>query len=94
MGVSKKKKVYYLTVLLFLMVVLAACGSTQKQDEDVLFEDEMFNYQEVNNSNRVRTVIIEDKETWCKYLYHRRGTGGGLSLMYDENGEPNCGKEE
>ncbi|WP_078598609.1 DUF6440 family protein [Evansella clarkii] len=67
-------------ILIFLLMLLPACASPTEGSEPA---SERFG---VNG-----TTIITDGETGCKYLFFKNGYGGGLSPLYDENGELYCG---
>jgi uncharacterized protein YceK len=36
--------------------------------------------------------VISDTETGCKYLFVRESNAGGLSPLYKQNGEIDCGQ--
>lgn len=39
-----------------------------------------------------RTRIFEDTKTGCRYLFIKASNAGGLSPLYDENGNIDCDK--
>lgn len=67
------------------IVILSGCGSVSETDFVI---NERFSGQSETSGTR----IITDNETGCKYIFHKSSYSGGLSPLYDENGELYCGK--
>lgn len=66
------------------VIFLAACGSP---DEETVKNDERFSGEGGAGGSR----IITDNKTGCKYLFTKKSNSGGLSILYKENGEVDCG---
>lgn len=67
------------------VVMLSACDTASSEDTH---EKERFSGIDTIGGGDV----IIDEETGCKYLYVKVASSGGLSPLYNENGEIDCDK--
>lgn len=81
-----------LFILLLMTTLLTACGGLDTGGSDDLKSEEN-NYNGERFKEEIESsgiMIVTDKETGCKYLFVKKGYGGGLSPLYNENGELYC----
>lgn len=80
-GIILKKMI----AIVFIVLFLSACGSPS---EEAVENNERFSG--LSSMGGARVVV--DNETGCKYLFVKTANAGGLSPLYNENGEIDCGK--
>lgn len=79
-GVKTLKRILSIVMI---SVTLSACGAPTQEVIDERFS---------GGSSISGIRVIADNETGCKYLFMKHGNSGGLSPLYKENGEIDCGK--
>lgn len=77
-----------LASILTITIILTGCGSAPEEAQETQTRFGSEGMGSASNS------IIVDKETGCKYLFHKNGYAGGLSPLYKENGEIDCERGE
>lgn len=85
-----KKKILLLATILTIIISCSGCGNTTTPSINVSDA----NYQvdtEDTHFLRIDSIdgwIYVDKETKCQYLWVKRGYGGGMTLLVNEDGTP------
>lgn len=77
-----KRCMAILLVLVMAVTMLVGCASTPIV-EDVQTDDRFVVVVEQGSN-----VVYADTETGVMYYFHKRGYGGGLSVMVDADGNP------
>lgn len=85
-----KKKLIALSLVFTIGLTLCACGNTTKLSLD----NKDATYEIVSEDSRFLKIdsingwIYVDKETKCQYLWIKRGSGAGMTLLVNSDGTP------
>lgn len=85
-----KKKILLLATILTIIIGCSGCGNTTTSsinasdtNYQVIAEDTHF-----LRIDSIDGYLYVDKETKCQYLWVKRGYGGGITLLVNEDGTP------
>lgn len=85
-----KKKILLLATILTIIIGCSGCGNTTTSSINISDA----NYQVIAEDThflRIDSIdgyLYVDKETKCQYLWVKRGYGGGITLLVNEDGTP------
>ena len=86
------KKIICLLICIVIMFSCTSCGYETRPNATIQSGDRFVITSEKTTAN---TVYVEmyDKNTKVMYVFMKLGYGGGISVLYDENGKPLLYKE-
>ncbi len=76
-----------LILVLCLVLLLVACSKKVDSNSDEEENDDRF----ISDIKHLSVTVITDTETGCNYIHTKRFDSGGLSPLYDSDGNIDCG---